>query len=263
MILEKLRTWLEGKLPGELPEEALRQGLTPEALATVRGQFVAEEAKPPRIALIGETGVGKSSTINALFGHGLEISHTRACTQIETEVTGMRGRPVHVFDMPGLGEDVDADEKHYDTYKRVLPTVDLIVWIVKADNRAMTHIQVALERLLKQAILDPARLVVAMNQVDLVQPGTWDPLINLPSPEQEATIRARRDDIMQKLQKVVNLADRQVVAYSATTYYNLDELFESMLGACDGTRRWVLNDRADRADFNSLVAPAVTTSEEK
>lgn len=263
MILEKLRTWLEGKLPGGLPEEMLREGLTPEALATVRGHFVAEEAKPPRIALIGETGVGKSSTINALFGHGLEISHTRACTQIETEVVGVRGRPVHVFDMPGLGEDVDADEKHYDTYKRVLPTVDVIVWIVKADNRAMTHIQVALERLVKHEILNPARLVVAMNQADLVQPGAWDPRINLPSTEQEATIRARREDITRKLQKVVKVADRQVIAYSATTFYNLDELFESMLGACDETRRWVLNDRADRADFNSLVASAATVPEEK
>ena len=31
---------------------------------------------PPRVAVIGETGVGKSSTLNALFNAGQAISHT-------------------------------------------------------------------------------------------------------------------------------------------------------------------------------------------
>lgn len=50
---------------------------------------------PPHIAIIGETGVGKSSTLNALFNAGRGISHTEAFTQeeaaIEVSVSQMQG----------------------------------------------------------------------------------------------------------------------------------------------------------------------------
>ena len=259
-MLRKLRSWLSDK-PTDVPTELAREGMTAENVAALDSALKAEEAKPPRIALIGETGVGKTSTINALFGKGLEISHTRACTQIETEVVGERGRPVRVFDMPGLGEDLDADERHFDTYRRVLREVDVAVWIVKADNRAMTNVQRALDRLMKDGTLDAKKLVVALNQVDLLQPGTWDPEINLPSAEQEETIKQRRNDIVEKMRKVVDVPDRQVVAYSARTFYNLEALFEALLGACDETRRWLLHDRACCADFNTLIDSRTANAE--
>ncbi|MEC4869077.1 MAG: GTPase, partial [Jaaginema sp. PMC 1078.18] len=62
---------------------------------------------PPRFAFIGEAGVGKSSTLNALFNAGLPVSHTEACTQtaidIEikfNELEGTNGLLV-AYDMPG------------------------------------------------------------------------------------------------------------------------------------------------------------------
>jgi predicted GTPase len=127
------------------------------------------------------------------------------------------------------------------------------VWILKADNRAMTNVQRSISRLVKDTILDPSKLVIALNQVDLLQPGDWDRQINLPSPEQELTIAKRRDDVLEKLRKIAKLPERHVVAYSARTFFNLDALLEALLDACDETRRWVLHDRACCADFNSLV----------
>ena len=191
------------------------------------------------------------------------MSHTRACTQVETEIVGERGRPVRVLDMPGLGEDLDADEQHFETYRRVLRDVDAVVWILKADNRAMTNVQRSLERLVKDGVLDPSKLVIALNQIDLLQPGTWDRRINLPTPEQELTIAKRREDVLEKIRKVVQLPERHVVAYSAHMFFNLDDLLEAMLGACDETRRWLLRDRASCADFNTLVDTSWTSEEEK
>lgn len=248
-VLMKLQRWLSG----DIPDELVHQGVTKEHMAALHAELEAAESRPPKIALIGETGVGKSSTINALFSKGLPISHTKACTQEESEIVGERGRPVRVIDMPGLGEDLDADEQHYATYQRVLPEVDVVVWILKADNRALTNIQGALKRLVDEGTLDPRRLVLAINQVDLLQPGTWDTEINLPSLEQDETIRLRREDILQKLQKVVQLESQQIVAYSARTFYNLEALLESMLKACDDSRRWLFHDRVACADFTMLI----------
>lgn len=256
-VLRKLRQWLAG----EIPDELARQGVTKDHMVALAAELETEESRPPRIALIGETGVGKSSTINALFSKGLPISHTKACTQEESEIVGEGGRPVRVIDMPGLGEDLEADEQHLVTYRRVLPSVDLVVWIFKADNRALTNIQHALRRLVGEGTLDPRRLVLALNQVDLLQPGIWDTAINLPSPEQAETIRLRREDIAQKLQKVVQLEPRQVVAYSARTFYNLEALLESMLSACEDSRRWLLHERFSYADFTALIDASTDPTE--
>src|SRR4051812_42440785 len=73
--------------------------------------YIASEP-PPRIAVVGECGVGKSTTINALFNAGLEVSHTRACTMKDIEMTidlsenPQERRQLIVYDMPGLGESI-------------------------------------------------------------------------------------------------------------------------------------------------------------
>lgn len=237
----------------EVPADLASAGVTLEHMRELGKRFEEEAAKPPRIAFVGETGVGKTSTINALFNKGLEISHSKACTKEETEVVGSRGGPIVIVDLPGVGEDLEADEAHFTTYARVLPTVDLVLWILKADNRAMTNVQRALQRLVADGALDPHRLVLALNQIDQVQPGAWNAEFNIPSVEQEATIEERRKDALTKVGKVVKIGDDQVIAYSAKTYYNLDDLVVAMLGACDERRKWLLYERADCADFASLA----------
>ncbi|MFM6075668.1 MAG: GTPase, partial [Dolichospermum sp.] len=71
-------------------------------------RLVQEElAKPPKVAIIGKTGVGKSTTINALFGLEEKVSHTtHGTTEASKKIIELpQGGKLEVIDMPGLGED--------------------------------------------------------------------------------------------------------------------------------------------------------------
>ena len=54
-----------------------------------------EEESAPRVALMGLTGVGKSSTVNALFDAGREIGEVLPCTKepgiVHTSIDDYRG----------------------------------------------------------------------------------------------------------------------------------------------------------------------------
>ena len=67
-IPEKTRTLLKDTILGDKDLKNLMEGI--------------DSHRPPRIFLIGRTGVGKSSLINALCGsYVANVSDTRSCTE--------------------------------------------------------------------------------------------------------------------------------------------------------------------------------------
>ena len=222
-----------------------------------------ELSRSPKIALIGETGVGKSSTINAMFNAGLKTNHVKACTQESyelsipvSELSGNSGS-IKIYDMPGLGEDLDADEKHKVTYKRVLKLCDVAVWVLDGSTRHFTQTQLALRDVVSVAMGDLDRLVIGINKIDKIRPGEWNTDYNLPSPEQEESIEFKIIDVIEKIGKVCPLKRERVIPYSAEKWYRLPDLLGAMLDACPKERAWVLYDRASLADFLKKISPDV------
>ena len=87
---------------------------------------------PPKLAVIGKAGVGKTTTINNLFNVTWKVSHTIAGTKNaqmeEFDLAG--GGKLSVIDMPGLGEDIETDREYEKIYQEILPTVDVVLSLI-------------------------------------------------------------------------------------------------------------------------------------
>lgn len=216
----------------------------------------------PKIAIIGFTGVGKSTTLNALFNAGQPTSSIRACTQEEAPIigdvskyTGSKGSVI-IYDMPGLGEDIYADKKHFETYIRILPVVDIAVWTFHTGDRAMTPMQEALQGLTKYLGNDfQKKLMFAINKADAISPGesAWLTELNTPSLEQRRNIEEIESYVRQKVHMIMPEWDGPIVTYSARTRFRLDQLMTAMVETLSKEKRWVLEGRADVANPIDLI----------
>ena len=113
----------------------------PQALA-LKEQYQREAQEGFTILQVGQTGVGKSSTINSLFDK--EVATTNKFETETRSVTPFEGTHYDVkytiYDTPGLGEwstgDLKLDEKYLSLMKEQCPLPDVLWYVLRID----THI---------------------------------------------------------------------------------------------------------------------------
>ncbi len=211
--------------------DALQQQLylLPESLSRTILERIRECINyEPVIGIMGKTGTGKSSLCNALFQQPLSpVSDVQACTRVPLSFTlNAGGRHLKLIDLPGAGESIDYDREYQQLYKEQLPKLDLILWVMKADDRAFATDEAFHQFLLKCGVL-PSSIVFVINQADKAEPSSeWSRETFLPSTGQLLTITARSSAISRLFS-----SPYPVHAVSAKTGYNLSRLVETLIFA--------------------------------
>lgn len=119
--------------------EKLQKIISKDDLEFIRKQLEQETKLPPKVAVIGKAGVGKTTTINNLFNAELKTSPTTVgTTQAQTkEFTLSTGGTLTVIDLPGYGRSEKEDQEYEKIYKDLIPSCDLILLILQADIKGI------------------------------------------------------------------------------------------------------------------------------
>jgi hypothetical protein len=200
-----------------------------ELLAKIKEEITKIRTYVPKVAIFGDTGVGKSSLCNALFGKDIaKISDVEACTREPQEVliqnqNGNGG--INLIDVPGVGEDPARHSEYLKLYKSLLPELDLIIWAIKADDRKYASAIDVYEKILEPNLKN-CPVVFVITQVDKIEPyRDWNIKNNKPGKKQEDSIIRKINDISSRF----NTATNKIIAISSNDKYNLVELVNKVV----------------------------------
>ncbi|MHA3501371.1 GTPase family protein [Yersinia enterocolitica] len=178
----------------------------------------------PVIGIMGKTGAGKSSLCNALFQSEVTpVSDVIACTRDALRFRlSSANHSLILVDLPGVGESEQRDNEYESLYRNTLPELDLILWIIKADDRALSVDERFYQRVMTGY---QQRVLFVVNQADKIEPShEWYVTSNAPSPHQLVNIEARLNSIRQLFSP-----HHPVCAVSARTEWNLPSMVETMM----------------------------------
>lgn len=244
-------------------EKAILESDLPDAVKSGQISRLAKIKKEPvNILFIGSTGVGKSSTINALFN--MEKAKVGDIDPETENVECFELENLYVWDTPGIGDDIEKDRKSITKIKEKLTEktgkeknalIDLIVVIMDAGQRDLTGVYDCINQILIPVMGKDEvqkRIVIGMNKADTAMSGRhWLNELNSPDVVLTEYLDKKAESIKRRISESTGIKVEPV--YYCAGYkekdepqmppYNLIKLLYRIVEAMPTERRIVMVDQ--------------------
>ena len=214
--------------PADRPLARILSRLPADTVREIQHHFSRAISYEPCIGLMGKTGAGKSSLCNTLFSPPpARVDAIQGCTrQVQRYPFRLASQALHIVDFPGIGESPALDQVYARLYRHGLNKLDLIVWVLKADDRAWND-DIRCYRQLVSYGADPARLLFVLNQADKIEPcREWDVINHQPSLHQQKNLQEKVAQVNAVFSPV-----HPVLAVSAPEGFNIALWVEALITA--------------------------------
>lgn len=245
-----------------LEEEILKSDVSAEDKQAMLARLRKLCSMETHIMLVGATGCGKSSTINALFScnqqeEHVEVAKVGSKTDPETrDIEKYRIGNLILWDTPGLGDGTEIDEHHKEVITELLreedeegnALIDLVLVILDGSTRDMgTSYRILNELIIPELEEETGRILIALNQADVaMKTGRhWDYEKNEPDETLRTFLEEKVISIKERIKEDSNI-DVMPVYYCAgyeedsgdvVHPYNLSKLLYYILEALPAEKR--------------------------
>lgn len=195
---------------------------------------------PLDVLVVGGTGGGKSSTINALFKSDV-VKVGRTCEPETTTISSVElDERLRFWDSPGLGDSIEKDKKYskdlidclhryYYMDDNNYGLIDIVLVILDGSGRDMGTVY----NLLNEVIVpnfQTERVLVAINQADIAMKGYhWNESLNCPDNVLLQFLEEKADSVQKRITEATGINALKPVYYSAEKGYNIEKLLDMVI----------------------------------
>ena len=207
--------------------------------------------RPLDVMVTGNTGAGKSSTLNALFKKEVAKVGTGVSPETMELDAYSLNNAMRFWDTTGLGVGVEMDKIHskklinllYDTYTlngQRYGFIDLVIVIVEGINRDMGTTY----KLLNEIIVpnfQKDRILIAINQADVAMKGRgWNFNTNTPDEKLIEFLEQQSNSIQKRIKEATGVTVKKPIYYSAEYGYNVTKFYDFIIDNMPRQRRDIL-----------------------
>lgn len=193
----------------------------------------------PKVGVFGNSGVGKSSLCNAIFGKEVaKISDVEACTRKPQEILlGSENGGIILVDVPGIGEDPTHQREYTDLYKSLSPELDLVLWAIKADDRNYASALDTYKEVFSTSEPSPPVLFVITQTDKTNDIEDWDHQEYKPGGTQTGNIAIKENDVSRRFGVTANRVISVAISKKGKAY-NLKELVNLVVEALPNEKKF-------------------------